>query len=90
MRGIERVPGERRELVDSPRGACPPKAAVCLSWEDAEAYVGWLGKSTGKPYRLPTEAEWEYAARGRTSPGTYPRFWFDNNVRDLCRYGNGP
>jgi formylglycine-generating enzyme required for sulfatase activity len=38
---------------------------------------------------LLTEAEWEYAARGQTSPGAYPRFWFGNDVKALCRYGNG-
>jgi len=36
-----------------------------------------------------SEAEWEYAARARTAPGTYPRYWFGNNDKDLCRYGNG-
>jgi hypothetical protein len=50
--------------------------------------VDWLAKKTGKPYRLLSEAEWEYAARGRTSPGAYPRFWFGNDEKDLCRYGN--
>jgi formylglycine-generating enzyme required for sulfatase activity len=62
---------------------------VCLSWNDAKAYVDWLTKRTGKPYRLLTESEWEYAARGRTSPGSYPRFWFGNDEKHLCRYGNG-
>jgi formylglycine-generating enzyme required for sulfatase activity len=61
---------------------------VCVSWSDAKAYVDWLGKKTGKPYRLLSEAEWEYAARGRTSPGAYPRFWFGNDENDVCRYGN--
>jgi hypothetical protein len=37
--------------------------AVCVSWDDAKAYAGWIGKKTGKPYRLLSEAEWEYAAR---------------------------
>ncbi len=62
---------------------------VCVSWGDAKAYVDWLAKKSGKPYRLLTEAEWEYAARGRMSPGAYPRFWFGNDEKDLCQYGNG-
>jgi formylglycine-generating enzyme required for sulfatase activity len=61
---------------------------VCVNWDDANAYVDWIAKKTGKPYRLLSEAEWEYAARGRTSPGTYPRFWFGDDQKDLCRYGN--
>lgn len=36
---------------------------VCVSWHDAQAYVSWLRERTGKPYRLPSPLEWEYAAR---------------------------
>jgi formylglycine-generating enzyme required for sulfatase activity len=61
---------------------------VCVSWDAAKAYVDWLAKKTGKLYRLVSEAEWEYAATGRTTPGAYPRFWFGNDEKDLCRYGN--
>ncbi len=62
---------------------------ACISWEDAKAYVGWLAKKTGRDYRLLSEAEWEYAARGQTEPGDYPRFHFGDDASDLCDYANG-
>jgi formylglycine-generating enzyme required for sulfatase activity len=58
---------------------------VCVSWNDAEAYVQWLAKVTGKPYRLPSEAEWEYAARAGSAGAHY---WDDSDQKGMCRYAN--
>jgi formylglycine-generating enzyme required for sulfatase activity len=61
---------------------------VCLSFNDAIAYVGLMTRKTGKAYRLLAESEWEYSARARTEPGDYPRYFFGDDESDLCRYGN--
>lgn len=57
---------------------------VCVSWDDAKAYTAWLSKRAGRPYRLPSEAEWEYAARGGTAGA---RYWGD--IPEVaCSYAN--
>jgi formylglycine-generating enzyme required for sulfatase activity len=72
----------------------PPRddePVVCVSWEDARAYAEWLAAESGKRYRLPSEAEWEYVARGGTS---FPRYWGENDSREdltlslACDYAN--
>jgi formylglycine-generating enzyme required for sulfatase activity len=58
---------------------------VCVSWEDAKAYVAWLSKKTGKHYRLLSESEWEYAARA----GTTTHYWWGEDPSVKCKYANG-
>lgn len=60
------------------------RPVVCVSWHDAVAYTNWLSEISGFKYRLPSESEWEYAARGG-SDGVY--FWGDDPA-DGCHYAN--
>lgn len=60
------------------------KPVINVSRDEAKAYVAWLARVTGQPYRLLTEAEWEYAARA----GTQTAYSFGNDAEDICRYAN--
>jgi eukaryotic-like serine/threonine-protein kinase len=70
----------------------PNRPVEEVSWHDAVTFCQKLGKKTGKPYRLPSEAEWEYACRG----GTTTSFHFGQmvtpklmNFDNFCRWSNG-
>lgn len=60
------------------------RPVINVSWNEAKAYVTWLARITGKPYRLLSEAEWEYAARaGKTTAWS-----FGDDESEICKYAN--
>ena len=76
VRGEPALPVPAEAVADHP--------VTGVTWSEAAAYAAWLGGETGYPYRLPSEAEWEYVARA-SSQTRYP---FGNDPRELCRHAN--
>jgi formylglycine-generating enzyme required for sulfatase activity len=91
--GFLRAPGTQPPpFWNDPNFNNPEQPVVGVSWFDATNYCAWLSELTGRHYRLPTEAEWERAARGGTEGQLFP--WGDAAPETLpdcaSRWKNGP
>jgi len=78
-----KLPSDRGLIFSFGRGRRP---VINVTWQDASAYAQWLSEETGKSYRLPIEAEWEYAARG----GTTTRYWWGDDFDEQYANCNAP
>jgi serine/threonine-protein kinase PpkA len=78
----------KRPLPGDNRWGRGNRPVINVTFDDAKAYAQWLSQTTGKKYRLPTEAEWEYVARAETNT----LFWWGDDLREAsgranCRRG---
>ena len=80
-RYVQATGGRRPDDQGLGRGNRP---VITVDWEEARAYAGWLSEQTGRSYRLPTEAEWEYAAKAGT---TTKYSWGNTASHEQANYG---
>lgn len=77
----------RNDEVVSPAGSKKSKHPIThISWHDAQAFCTWLSSATGRSYRLPTEAEWEYAAKGGRAAEEVYRYAGSNDLNEVAWY----
>lgn len=72
---LEKTGAPKPSHIDQPGFNAERQPVVGISWDDATVYCAWLAKETGQPYRLPRDAEYEYAARGGSRHTIFP--WGD-------------
>jgi sulfatase modifying factor 1 len=91
-RFVQATGAEGPPLANDPNFHHPRQPVVAISWFEAVRYCEWLSRAQGERYRLPTEAEWERAARGGVEGKLFP--WGDGPPESLpeyrCRWANGP
>lgn len=73
-----------RHLPDDNGWGRGKRPVINVSWEDANAYTDWLSKTTEQRYRLPTDIEWEFAARANTNS----LYWWGDNKDDAIKHAN--
>jgi formylglycine-generating enzyme required for sulfatase activity len=82
--GIDLLQGKTWQEPDYGRAPADNEPVVCVTWNDAKAYAAWLSKTTGQSYRLLSEAEWEYAAKG----GVGTTWHWGEDAQKICEYAN--
>ena len=78
------IPREAFDAMSATLSSGEEHPVVNVSWNDAQEFCRWLSKTEDRPYRLPTETEWEYACRG----GTETLFHCGRSPEDLKGYAN--